>query len=181
MMNRIDPTNDRKYYACSQNGGCRGFVGPARRKRSRHDDPGADARTGSTPIEFAADPKFMFGASEFVYRMNTEPDIGQRVWQRISRDLTEGTELRVHRASARHGARHERTDANLVYAGSDSGRMWVSRNAMADPAAVTWTKLKSPVFPGRWVTRITVDPQNAKIAWATFSGWRTVTPTRTSS
>src|SRR5215212_3659066 len=26
MMNRIDPTNDRKYYGCSQNGGCRGFV-----------------------------------------------------------------------------------------------------------------------------------------------------------
>ena len=27
MMNRIDPTNDRKFYGCSQNGGCRGFVG----------------------------------------------------------------------------------------------------------------------------------------------------------
>src|SRR3954468_708892 len=26
MMNRIDPSNDRKYYGCSQNGGCRGFV-----------------------------------------------------------------------------------------------------------------------------------------------------------
>ena len=50
--------------------------------------------------------------------------------------------------------------------------MWVSRNAMADPAAVTWTELESPIFPGRWVTRITVDQDNAKIAWATFSGWR---------
>ena len=29
MMNRIDPTNDRKYYGCSQNGGCRGFPGAA--------------------------------------------------------------------------------------------------------------------------------------------------------
>ena len=26
MMNRIDPTNDRKFYGCSQNGGCRGFA-----------------------------------------------------------------------------------------------------------------------------------------------------------
>src|SRR5215211_51540 len=26
MMNRIDPTNDRKFYGCSQNGGCRGFL-----------------------------------------------------------------------------------------------------------------------------------------------------------
>ena len=63
-------------------------------------------------------------------------------------------------------------DPNLVYAGTDSGLMWVSHNAMAAPADVTWTKLQSPVFPGRWVTRVTVDEDNAKIAWATFSGWR---------
>ena len=43
---------------------------------------------------------------------------------------------------------------------------------MAAAAEVTWTELESPLFPGRWVTRITVDPDNAKIAWATFSGWR---------
>ena len=43
---------------------------------------------------------------------------------------------------------------------------------MAAPAEVTWEKLESPAFPGRWVTRITVDPQNANVAWATFSGWR---------
>ena len=63
-------------------------------------------------------------------------------------------------------------DPNLVYAGTDSGRMWVSRNAMGPAADVTWQELQSPLFPGRWVTRVTVDPQNAKIAWATFSGWR---------
>jgi photosystem II stability/assembly factor-like uncharacterized protein len=28
------------------------------------------------------------------------------------------------------------------------------------------------VFPGRWVTRVTVDPQNARVAWVSFSGWR---------
>jgi photosystem II stability/assembly factor-like uncharacterized protein len=43
---------------------------------------------------------------------------------------------------------------------------------MAPAAEVTWTKLESPVFPGRWVTRITVDQDNPKIAWASFSGWR---------
>ena len=37
---------------------------------------------------------------------------------------------------------------------------------------MTWEKLESPVFPGRWVTRITVDPHNADVAWASFSGWR---------
>ena len=43
---------------------------------------------------------------------------------------------------------------------------------MAAPDQVTWEKLQSPLFPGRWVTRVTVDPDNAKVAWASFSGWR---------
>ena len=174
MMNRIDPTNDRKYYACSQNGGCRGFVGTATAQTNfSMAFPGADRKNWVTPIEFAADPTFMFGASQFVYRMNTEPGPGQRVWQRISaEDLTEGTEPRAPGFGTVTALGTTTADPNLVYAGTDSGLMWVSRNAMADPAAVTWTKLESPVFPGRWVTRITVDPQNAKVAWATFSGWR---------
>ena len=37
---------------------------------------------------------------------------------------------------------------------------------------MTWQELESPVFPGRWVTRITVDPDDPKVAWASFSGWR---------
>ena len=173
MMNRIDPTNDRKYYACSQNGGCRGFVGTATGETFFNMAlPTDDRRNWVTPIEFAADPKFMFGASQFVYRINTEPGVGQRVWQRISPDLTEGTEPRAPGFGTVTAIGTTTADPNLAYAGSDSGLMWVSRNAMADPAAVTWTKLESPVFPGRWVTRITVDPDNAKVAWATFSGWR---------
>ncbi len=102
MMNRIDPTNERKYYACSQNGGCRGFVGTDTNQTSfSMAFPGADRKNWVTPIEFAADTKFMFGASQFVYRMNTDPPpVGQpnpglRVWQRISPDLTEGTEPRA--------------------------------------------------------------------------------------
>ena len=47
MMNRIDPTNDRKYYGCSQNGGCRGFVGTATGQRtSTWRSPGPTGRTG---------------------------------------------------------------------------------------------------------------------------------------
>jgi photosystem II stability/assembly factor-like uncharacterized protein len=172
MMNRIDPTNDRKYYGCSQNGGCRGFVGTTNPPTSFNMTiPGA-RKNWVAPIEFAADPRFMFGASEFVYRMDTEPGAGQRVWRQISPDITEGTEPRAPGFGSVTALGTTPADPNLLYAGTDSGLMWVSRNAMADPAAVTWTELESPVFPGRWVTRITVDPQNAKVAWATFSGWR---------
>ena len=171
MMNRIDPSNDRKYYGCSQNGGCRGFPGAVNPLQSYNMTIPGNRKNWVAPLEFAADPRFMFGASENVYRMNT--DVGQRQWLRISNDLTEGTEPRAPGFGTVTALGTTTADPNLVYAGTDSGLMWVSRNAMAeDPLAVTWTKLESPVFPGRWVTRVTVDPDDAKIAWATFSGWR---------
>ncbi len=171
MMNRIDPTNDRKYYGCAQNGACRGFV----------DNVGFNMvipglrRNWVAPLEFAADSRFMFGASEFVSRINTDP--GQRAWQPISPDLTDGPELpRAPGFGTITALGTTTADPNLVYAGTDTGTVWVSRNAMAPAAEVTWTKVESPVFPGRWVTRITVDPDDPKIAWASFSGWRSGEP-----
>ena len=83
------------------------------------------------PLEFAADPRFMFGGSEFVHRIDTEPGPGQRVWQRISPDLTEGTEPRAPGFGTITALGTTTADPNLVYAGTDSGLMWVSRNAMA--------------------------------------------------
>jgi photosystem II stability/assembly factor-like uncharacterized protein len=170
MMNRIDPTNDRKYYGCWQNGGCHGFVDGVRFSMMI---PGG-RRNWVAPLEFGADPRFMFGASEHVSRIDTDP--GQRAWQRISPDLTEGTEPRATGFGTITALGTTTADPNLVYAGTDTGLMWVSRNAMAAPDQVTWTKLESPVFPGRWVTRITVDPQDPDVAWATFSGWRSGQP-----
>ena len=100
----------------------------------------------------------------------------------ISRDLTDGPELpRAPGFGTITALGTTRADPNLVYAGTDSGRMWVSRNAMAAAAEVTWTELESPLFPGRWVTRITVDPDNAKIAGRPSRAGGTMTPTRTSS
>jgi len=172
MMNRIDPTNDHKFYGCSQNGGCRGFAPPPTANGGfSMTMPNADRKNWVAPIEFGADTRFVFGGSNFVLRMNT--DIGQRTWQRISPDLTEGTEPRAPGFGTITALGTTAADENLVYAGTDSGLMWVSHNAMAaTPTDVTWQKLESPVFPGRWVTRITVDQDNPKIAWATFSGWR---------
>jgi photosystem II stability/assembly factor-like uncharacterized protein len=171
MMNRIDPTNDRKYYGCSQNGGCRGFQPGAPNNGFNMTIPG-QRKNWVAPLEFAADPKYVFGASENMYRMDTEPATLPRVWQQISPDLTEGTEPRAPGFGTITAVGTTTADPNLVYAGTDSGLMWVSRNAMAPAAEVTWTKLESPVFPGRWVTRITVDQDDPKVAWASFSGWR---------
>lgn len=166
MMNRIDPTNDRKYYGCSQNGGCRGFVDGVGFIMTI---PGS-RKNWVAPLEFAADPRYLFGGSEFVSRIDSTP--GARTWVPISPDLTEGTEPRAPGFGTITAIGTTTADPNLVYAGTDSGLVWVSRNAMAAPDEVTWERLTSPVFPGRWVTRITVDPQNAQVAWVSFSGWR---------
>ncbi len=170
MMNRIDPANDRKFYGCSQNGGCRGFSATVPNGFGMT-IPGA-RKNWVAPLEFAADSRYLFGASENVYRFDSDQP-APRQWLRISNDLTEGTEPRAPGFGTVTALGTTPADPNLVYAGTDSGLMWVSRNAMAaDPATVTWTKLESPVFPGRWVTRITVDEDNPNVAWASFSGWR---------
>jgi photosystem II stability/assembly factor-like uncharacterized protein len=169
MMNRIDPSNDRKFYGCSQNGGCRGFAPTASNNGYSMTIPGA-RKNWVAPLEFAADPRFLFGASENVYRFDSETL--PRAWVRISNDLTEGTEPRAPGFGTITALGTTTADPNLVYAGTDSGLMWVSHNAMAPAAEVTWEKVESPVFPGRWVTRITVDQDNPKVAWASFSGWR---------
>ena len=55
--------------------------------------PGA-RKNWVAPLEFAADPRFLFGASENVYRIDTEPaDATARAWVQISGDLTDGPEL----------------------------------------------------------------------------------------
>lgn len=170
MMNRIDPTNDRKYYGCAQGGLCIGFVGTDTGSSWFQMAIPGQRKNWVAPLEFAADPRIMFGASEYVVRMNT--DVGQRKWERISPDLTEGTEPRAPGFGTITALGTTTADPNLVYAGTDSGLVWVSRNAMAAADQVTWEKLSSPAFPGRWVTRITVDPDNPGVAWASFSGWR---------
>ncbi len=119
MMNRIDPTNDRKYYGCSQNGGCRGFVGTDTGATSFDMTiPGA-RKNWVAPIEFAADPRFMFGGSEF---MSPDRHRARRRPARLAADQP-GSD-RGHRA-ARAGLRHDhgaRHDARPTRTSSTPGR-----------------------------------------------------------
>ena len=88
----------------------------------------------------------MFGGSERV------PDehraVGQRVWQQISPDLTEGTEPRAPGFGTITAIGTTTADPNLVYAGTDSGLMWVSRNAMAANPHGDVDEAPEPGLPG---------------------------------
>ena len=169
MMNRIDPTNDRKFYGCSQNGGCRGFAGGPPDNGFSMTIP-ATARTGSR--RSSSPPTRASCSAPASSSTGSTPTPASACGSRSARTSPTAPSRRAPGFGTITALGTTTADPNLVYAGTDSGRMWVSRNAMAPAADVTWQELESPLFPGRWVTRITVDPDNAKVAWATFSGWR---------
>jgi len=74
-------------------------------------------------------------------------------------------------------ARASGDDATL-WAGTSAGRVFISKNANAEPAsAATFTRLDTTGHPGRHVSGLTVDPGNPNRAWVTFTGYTAATPT----
>jgi hypothetical protein len=75
----------------------------------------------------------------------------------------------------------ERTaaDTSSAWAGTSTGRVFISKNVDADPAsAVSWTRLDDDtgIDPGRFVSSIYVDPANGNHAWVSYSGYGVNTP-----
>jgi hypothetical protein len=72
----------------------------------------------------------------------------------------------------------ERTaaDAGTLWAGTNFGRVFVSKNAAGPAAAVTFTRIDTPSMPNRFVTRIAVDPANPNVAFISYSGFNALTP-----
>jgi len=71
------------------------------------------------------------------------------------------------------------SDTSTLWAATSNGRVFVSKNADADPAsAVTFTRVDSLASndPNRFVTGIFVDPANANHAWVSYSGFDAATP-----
>jgi photosystem II stability/assembly factor-like uncharacterized protein len=58
------------------------------------------------------------------------------------------------------------SDPNTIYAGTDDGNVWVTRNGGSN-----WVSI-SATLPGRWITRLAVDPFEARTAYVTLSGYR---------
>jgi photosystem II stability/assembly factor-like uncharacterized protein len=165
MMNRINPVDLDNVYACSQFGGC------------GRSDNGGDTMTSIrllfagerfnwvSPLEIAA------GAPDTVYFgsnvLNRSDDRGQ-TWRQVSPDLTGGpTERNTTSYGTITAIGIAPTDEDVVYVGTDDGRLWKT----ADGGA-SWTRLTDPDLPERWVTRVSVDPGRPNIAWVTYSGFR---------
>jgi hypothetical protein len=86
-------------------------------------------------------------------------------------DRSGGFVVAVERASG---------DSSTLWAATQTGRVFISKNADADPAsAVTFTRLDSLASndPGRFVSGIYIDPANLNRAWVSYSGFNAATPT----
>jgi Arc-like DNA binding domain len=70
-------------------------------------------------------------------------------------------------------------DTGTQWVGSNTGRVFISKNADAAAASVTFTRLDTLATndPGRFVSSIWVDPDNPNHAWISYSGYSAVTPT----
>ena len=109
-----------------------------------------------------SNPQRLYLGTHRVYRSTN----GAASWTAISPDLTDGsgggnlvfgtmTTLAVAPSAP-----------GTVYAGSDDGNVHVTTNDGG-----SWTEIDAGL-PLRWVTRVAVDPQNASIAYVTFSGYK---------
>jgi hypothetical protein len=72
------------------------------------------------------------------------------------------------------------SDTGTMWAGTRTGRVWVSSNVNAANAnTVHFFRIDTPSTPGRFVSGISVDPANPNHAWISYSGYGAYTPTTT--
>ena len=68
-------------------------------------------------------------------------------------------------------------DTGTLWAATRLGRLFISTNADAPAANVTFTRLDTSAQPGRFISGIAVDPANPYHAFVSFSGYNAYTPT----
>jgi photosystem II stability/assembly factor-like uncharacterized protein len=156
----VDPNNSNKVYAEYQYGGL-GYS----------TDGGATFYDGTAGIDandrknweapFAMDPTTtttLYTGTQRLYKTTN----GMQSWDSISGDLTRGANGRIGSITAIDVAR---TDPKVVYVGTDDAKVSVTTNG-----GKTWTDVTGSL-PLRWVTRVTVDPDSANVAYVTQSGY----------
>ena len=67
-------------------------------------------------------------------------------------------------------------DQKTLWVATRLGRLFISTNANAAAASVSFTRLDTAVQPARFISGIAVDPKNPYHAFVTFSGYNAYTP-----
>jgi photosystem II stability/assembly factor-like uncharacterized protein len=161
---RIDFTSQNRVYGCLQYGVCyRSTDGGD--STSSFGSTKSSRRNWFTPVEFdPSDPKVMYYGGNI---LNRSTDYAAS-WKAISPDLTGGPGRdKQYPFGTMTSVAVAKSNGKVIYVGTDDGRLWFTRNL-----GKTWTRAKDADLPKTWVTRVAVDPKNANVAYATFSGFR---------
>lgn len=158
----VDPTNSNVLYAESQYGyfgkstnGGGSFSGATSGINS------GDRTNWSTPVVMdPSDHQRLYYGTYRVYRSTNAAGS----WTAISGDLTDGN----------HGGGFGTIttlavapgDPDLILAGTDDGRVWLTANGGG-----AWQPVDA-TLPRRWVTRVAVDPSDTQVLYVTYSGLR---------
>lgn len=161
----INPVNQELVYGCFQYGNCYRSTDGGTTTTYFTPAIGSARRNWFAPLQFdPGNPALLYFGGNRVHR-STNNAVN---WSVISPDLTGGpgrdTNYPFGTVTTLGLAK---TDPNRIFAGTDDGRLWFTSNLGAN-----WTRVTDPDVPGTWVTRVTVDPLNAAVAYATFSGFR---------
>jgi len=88
---------------------------------------------------------------------------GQLTSTAYGSDLAGGDVGDVRRAAGDH---------STLWAATSTGRVFISKNADADPAtAVAFTRIDIATSPNRYISDIAVDPANVNHAWIVYNGF----------
>jgi hypothetical protein len=162
----VDPSDQNFVYACSQFGFCSRSVNAGNNSTGFINATTSDRRNWQTPV--VLDP----GTPSTVY-------YGGNILNRSTDRAVSFTAISPSLSNPQSGTDPSypfgtlttvaaaKTNANVIYAGTDDGWLWGTKDRGA-----TWTRFTDPVLPVRWVTHVAVDPTNALKAYVTYSGLR---------
>ncbi len=68
------------------------------------------------------------------------------------------------------------SDDTTLWAGTRTGRLFITSNADDVPGAVQFRRIDTPETPGRFVSGIAVDPADPNHAWVSYTGYSAYTP-----
>jgi hypothetical protein len=170
LQTLISPANDEIVYGCSQYGGCNRGTGNGVALTAMS----VGGRMGWwAPLQFdPSDPNVMYFGSNMLFRSTNAGASFTAISDDLSGDpeqLDPNPGYRIYGVITWVAA--AKSDPNVIYVGTDTGKLWRTSDLGNE-----WIELSDADehndLPGNWVTRVAVDPTDANVAYATFSGFR---------